>query len=272
LSRPDAWAPAQYERFHDQRAQPFHDLLRLVTVTAPRAVVDLGCGTGELTAVLHRHLRAAATTGVDSSEAMLQRARALGIDGLTFVNADIAEWTPPAPLDLVFSNAALHWVPDHAALFTRLAAMLAADGELAVQMPANFDHASHLVATEVAREQPFAGALGGYVRVVPVLAPEHYAELLHDLGFVAQHVRLQVYAHTLASTGDVVEWVKGSLLTDYAVRLPDALYPLFVERYRERLLEVLGDRRPYFYAFKRILLWGSRPSHSAAAGLRQPPR
>jgi trans-aconitate 2-methyltransferase len=260
LSRPDAWAPTQYERFREERALPFYDLQRLVTVTAPRAVVDLGCGTGELTAVLHRHLGAAATTGVDSSEAMLQEARALRIAGLSFVNADIAEWTPLAPLDLVFSNAALHWVPDHTTLFVRLATMLAAGGELAVQMPANFDHPSHVVATEVAREQPFADALGGYVRVAPVLAPEAYAELLHQLGFVEQQVRLQVYGHTLESTGDVAEWVKGSLLTDYAVRLPDALYPLFVERYRARLLEVMGNQRPYFYAFKRILLWGRAAS------------
>ena len=260
MSRPDAWAPAQYERFREERAQPFYDLMRMVKVASPQTAVDLGCGTGELTAVLHRHVRATSTIGVDSSEAMLERARALGIHSLQFVNADIAEWWPPAPLDLIFSNAALHWVPDHVTLFGRLREMLRPEGELAVQMPANFDHISHIVATEVARESPFSDALGGYVRVAPVLAPEAYALLLHSLGFAAQDVRLQVYAHTLESTAAVVEWVKGSLLTDYAVRMPDALYTQFVEQYRARLLEVLGDQRPYFYAFKRILLWARAPA------------
>jgi len=256
LPRPDAWNPAQYERFRDQRTQPFRDLLDMLALRVPSLVADLGCGTGELTAELHRHVQSVATIGVDSSAAMLDQARRLHVPGLTFVDADIAAWQPPAPLNLIFSNAALHWVPEHPALLARLTAMLRAGGELAVQMPANFDHASHALAAQVVGEPPFVEALAGYVRQVPVLAPEAYADLLHELGFAAQNVRLQVYGHLLESTAAVVEWVKGSLLTDYAVRMPDAVYVRFVDRYRERLLDVLGDRRPYFYAFKRILMWG----------------
>ena len=134
--------------------------------------------------------------------------------------------------------------------------MLVPGGELAVQMPANFDHVSHTLAVEIAREQPFSGAMRGYVRTFSVLRPEEYAALLHKLGFVAQSVRLQVYGHVLESPDAVVEWVRGTLLTDYESRMPEAMYAEFVARYRERLYAALGDQRPYFYPFKRILLWG----------------
>jgi trans-aconitate 2-methyltransferase len=255
----DAWNPEQYERFRAEREQPFHDLVALITRRPAGRVVDLGCGTGLLTAALHHELHAGETLGVDSSDAMLERARALGVSGVRFVRGDITEWEPDAPADVVFSNAALQWLPDHPALFKRLTGMLAPGGELAVQVPANFDHVSHALAAQVAGEEPYASAMGHYVRTFAVLAPEAYATLLHELGFATQTVRLQVYGHVLESVDSVVEWVRGTLLTDYASRLPDALYTQFVERYRERLHASLGDQRPYFYPFKRILLWGRCP-------------
>ena len=255
----DTWNPSQYERFRAEREQPFHDLVALITKRPAGRVVDLGCGTGLLTAVLHSELRATATLGVDSSVAMLERARTLETPGVTFTLGDIGDWQPDAPFDVVFSNAALQWVGDHPTLFARLSAMLTPGGELAVQVPANFDHISHTLAADIALEEPFAAAIHGYTRTFSVLAPEQYAALLHDLGFVAQSVRLQVYAHVLESPDAVVEWVRGTLLTDYESRLPEPLYREFVARYRERLHAALGDQHPYFYPFKRILLWGRRP-------------
>jgi trans-aconitate 2-methyltransferase len=252
----DTWNPAQYERFRAEREQPFHDLVALITKRPAGRVIDLGCGTGLLTAELHRELQAADTLGIDSSDAMLERARSLEGDGLRFARADIADWQPEALVDVVFSNAALQWVGDHPALFARLTAMLAPGGELAVQVPANFDHVSHTLAADIAREEPFATAMRGYTRVFSVLPPEEYASLLFELGFIAQTVRLQVYGHVLESPDAVVEWVRGTLLTDYESRMPQPLYEEFVARYRERLNAALGDRRPYFYPFKRILLWG----------------
>ena len=255
----DTWNPAQYERFRAEREQPFHDLVALITQRGIRRVVDLGCGTGLLTAALHRELGAGETLGVDSSPAMLERADTLAVSGLRFVRGDINEWQPDESVDVVFSNAALQWLPDHPKLFQRLTGMLASSGELAVQVPANFDHVSHTLASQVALEEPFASAMGHYVRAFAVLEPEAYATLLHELGFAAQTVRLQVYGHVLESVDSVVEWVRGTLLTDYESRLPDALYRQFLERYRERLRASLGDQRPYFYPFKRILLWGRLP-------------
>jgi trans-aconitate 2-methyltransferase len=248
----------QYERFSEERSAPFFDLLALVEPCAGGQVVDLGCGTGELTRMLHERTGARATLGLDSSEAMLARSSPHAGHGLSFELRDIADWVHAEPVDLVFSNAALHWVDDHPGLFPRLAAALRPGGQLAVQMPANHDHASHLVAEQVAAEEPFRSALGGYVRRSPVLAPEIYAALLDRLGFDSQHVRMQVYLHVLPEPGAVVDWVKGTLLTDYKRRLPNALYEEFIGRYGALLLAELGDDRPFPFTFKRLLLWGKR--------------
>lgn len=255
----DGWNPAQYERFKAERAQPWHDLLALVEPRPDMRVVDLGCGTGELTRELHRRLRARATVGIDNSPTMLDSSRPFVEPGLEFLGADVATFTPATPLDLVFSNAALQWLPDHPRLFARLARMLAGGGQLAVQMPANFDHVSHRLAGEIAAREPHRTALGGWTgRGVPVAPPEDYAVLLHALGFARQRVELRVYAHVLDSTAAVVEWVKGTLLTPFAERLGADGYARFVEDYRRELLAREGDRRPYLYPFKRLLLWAAR--------------
>jgi trans-aconitate 2-methyltransferase len=256
----DVWRPEQYERFRAEREQPGLDLIALVRPVPGGRVVDLGCGAGELTARLHRQARARETLGIDSSPAMLGRAaRALAGEGLGFQRETIEAFLEREQRwDVVFSNAALHWVADHEALVPRLAAAIAPEGQLAVQMPANEDHPSHAVAAEVAGEARFADALRGFARRPPLLAPERYAALLARLGFRDMNVRLQVYAHWLASRDEVVEWVKGTLLTEYERRLPAELFAAFLARYRERLLPRLADERPFFYPFKRILLWARR--------------
>jgi trans-aconitate 2-methyltransferase len=257
----DVWDPTQYDRFRDERSRPFFDLLGLVRPKEAMRVVDLGCGTGELTRSLHHRLQAKETLGIDSSASMLERSRAFEGDRLSFARREITELvasTPPGRWDLVFSNAALHWVPDHPGLLARLTSALAPEGQLAIQVPANHDHASQLVAAEVAGEPPFGEALQGFVRRSPVLPPEEYAVLLDGLGYREPHVRLAVYGHRLASRDEVVEWVKATLLTDYQSRMADDLFPRFLERYRERLRLRLSDARPYFFTFKRILLWAQR--------------
>ena len=255
----DAWSPDCYDRFRAERTQPFDDLLALIRRAPGMRVVDLGCGTAELTRRVHETLGARETLAVDSSDAMLERARTHAGGGLRVERGNIADFRADGEFDLVFSNAALHWVPGHEVLFRRLADALTAEGQLAVQLPANFDHPSHTVAAAVAAEEPFRSALdGGRHRDDVVLAPEAYATLLHRLGFRAQHVRLQVYDHALAAPAEVVEWVRASLLTSYQRRLPPELFDRFVTRYRERLLAALGEARPYLFTFKRLLLWADR--------------
>ncbi len=250
------WDPRQYERFREERSRPFFDLVALVHPAPAMRVLDLGCGTGELTREMHRRLAARETLGIDSSPAML--AKAVASDGLTFAQADIDGFADAAGFDLVFSNAALQWLPDHERLFARVASLVRPGGQLAVQIPANHDHPSHVVAREVAHEPEFTAALGGHERVSPVLAPETYSTLLHRLGLREQHVRLQVYAHELASRDEVVEWVRGTLLTDYQKRLAPDVFERFLARYRDALRPHLADERPFFYPFKRVLMWGRR--------------
>ena len=257
----DAWNPAQYDRFAAERRQPFDELLRLVRPVAGGRVVDLGCGTGELTLELHRHTLAASTVGLDSSASMLEKAPVA--DGLRFHTGDLTRFTSDLPLDVIFANAAIQWVPDHVPLLAHLTSLLAPGGQLAIQVPYNHDHASHTVIASVAREEPFLSALGGDPPADPVAVnvrtPVRYAELLHELGFAEQHVRMQVFGHVLDTTAGVVEWTKGTSLTRFRRRLSEALYDELLARYRERLVAELGEQRPYFYAFKRILFWAKMP-------------
>jgi trans-aconitate 2-methyltransferase len=254
----DTWDPAVYDRFKEERAQPFHDLLALVQPVPGGRAVDLGCGSGELTALLHARTGAAETLGIDSSAAMLEPAVARAQGGLRFELGDIGAFAADGSWDVVFANASLQWLPDHPALFARLRDALRAGGQLAVQMPANFDHATHTVADAVGREFGVP-ALAAFENSLP---PERYALLLDQLGFAAQTVRLQVYLHRLPTTRAVIEWVQGSLLTRYRRELGAERHAEFLERYRSALLVALGDAsgaRPYSFAFKRVLLWARRP-------------
>jgi trans-aconitate 2-methyltransferase len=255
----DVWKPELYARFRAERSRPFYDLLAMVRPARGMRVVDLGCGTGELTGEAHRRLQAASTLGIDSSQAMLEKAAPLAGDGLSFALGDIGRLeAKEGSYDLVFSNAALHWLPDHPSLLGRLKALLAPGGQLAVQVPANQTHASHRIANELAREEPFATALEGYVRHRSVLTPVEYALLLRRLGFGEQEVRLQVYVHELSEPADVVEWCRGTLLTDYEKRLPPPLWQRFLDVYRERIVRAIPDERPYPYTYQRILFWAQR--------------
>lgn len=248
----DTWDPQQYNRFAAEREQPFWDLAALVGPFPHQpAVVDLGCGDGRLTALLAERLGAASMIGIDNSEAMLAGAEAHASGEVSFRRGDIASWCEPDAYDVVFANASLQWIPDHATVLERWRRSVRPGGWLAVQVPRNWDHASHLVAAEVASEfldDPPADPVAANV-----LPPEDYAQLLHDLGSDTQHVRLQVYGHVVDSPRDLVEWTKGTSLTRFKPHLTGDRWDDFVAAYTERLVATLGDRSPYFYPFKRIL-------------------
>ena len=164
---------------------------------------------------------------MDDADAMLERARSVladpGLDpavtrGVRFEWGHLQDWEPARPVDVVFANASLQWVPDHPRLLARLADQLAAGGQLAFQVPANHDHPSHAVADQLGREWGLT-VTGGAANV---LAPEAYATVLHDLGLTDVDVRLQVYGFELAHAADLVEWTKGTLLTGYRAQLEPA--------------------------------------------------
>jgi trans-aconitate 2-methyltransferase len=251
------WDPEQCNRFASEREQPFWDLRSLLVPAAAPCVVDLGCGDGRLTAGLHRDLQAGSTIGIDNSDSMLAAAATRAGDGVTFAAGDIATWSGSG-FDIVFSNAALQWVPNHPAVLERWRRALAEGGQLAVQVPSNADHPSHAVLRELAVERLGPEAPADPV-ATNVLAPEEYARLLDALGFERQHVRLQVYAHRLDSAADVVEWMKGTSLTRFRLSMDPPAYESLVDEYRRRVVAALPDSRPYLYAFKRILLWGRLP-------------
>jgi trans-aconitate 2-methyltransferase len=252
----DSWNPAQYARFLAEREQPFYDLLEMLQPAPNMRIVDLGCGTGRLTAMLHDRLRGGETLGIDRSARMLESAPARA--GLRFEIGAIENFNAVTEYDLVFSNAALHWVDDHDALMARLGAAVKNGGQIAFQVPALHDDPSHLVAEELIREEPFQSALQGWHRRQPVLAPEAYARLLYRAGFAWPQVRLVVYPHVLDSREAVVEWMKGTLLTEYERHLPPELFPAFLEAYRTRLVRQLEPTEPFFFPFNRILCWGRR--------------
>ena len=256
----DTWNPTQYDKFQREREQPFHDLAAMVEPSADMRVVDLGCGTGRLTRTLHERLRARETIGIDRSARMLGEQSAASLPaGLRFETGTIESFPGDrGRFDLIFSNAALHWVEDHGALFGRLAAALAPQGQIAVQMPAMHDEDAHLLAEELIDEEPYRSASGGWRKPQPVLTPGEYARLMFRLGFADPAVRLIVYPHVLAGPEEVVEWVKGTLLAEYSRHLPADAFERFVGDYRQRLVARMGGARPFLFPFKRILLWGKR--------------
>lgn len=264
------WEPALYEKFRAERARPFHDLLALVEPAPDMDIVDLGCGTGELTAHMHAHLRARSTLGLDSSAVMLARTCPEGQDppaldpallaapGLRFALQDISRFDPGPRFDLVFSNAALHWLPDHPTLFAHLRTMLRPGGQLAVQIPFNEHHPGHILAAELAAEPPYCDELEGFIQRFVALQPAEYAVLFDRLGFVDPLVRLQVYPHRMQEGAGVADFLQGSLLTGYKRLLSPAHYREFFAEYRRRVAAALGAG-PYLYAFERLLLRGRLP-------------
>jgi trans-aconitate 2-methyltransferase len=261
----DAWDPAQYAKFEAERTKPFLDLMegaaaRMTDAAGPR-VLDLGCGSGELTLRLHERLGASETVGVDSSTAMLSKTRALAAPSsgrVRFVESDLRDYREPARYDLVFSNAALQWCDDHPSLLASLRDLVAPGGLFAVQVPANGDYPTHRIADSMARDAEWRGKLDGSHVGRRVLAPEEYARTLWKLGFEEPDVRLQVYAHVFPDRTRVLEWVKGTLLTSAKSRLDPESHARYLAEYERRLYAELPDEKPFFYPFKRVLFWARR--------------
>ena len=253
----DGWNPEQYDRFRLQRLEPFWDLLRLIQWAPQTRAIDLGCGTGELSVILSERLDAE-VDAIDSSAAMLEKAMPRASTRVRFRRADIADVKDYSPYDVVFAHASLQWLPDHEALFARILSTMKPGAQLAVQMPKNQSHVSHSIAHELATEPPYRAALANYRASGHGLSLERYAVLLDEHGFREQTAFEKVYGHRLDHSRDVFEWVKGTLLGGYLNALPEPLRAQFEMQYRERLARSLGEHSPYFYPFRRMLVYGRK--------------
>lgn len=251
------WDPACYGRFREERLSPFDDVVALIEPRPCMRVVDLGCGTGELTARLAGMLPDSDVLGIDASPEMLAQAMPLRRPGLRFQHGTIedvrGEW------DLVFSHAALQWLDGHDTLLPALFARLRRGGRIAVQVPSNHGHPTHLLIAETAAEAPFAAALGGWTRRSPVLPIDSYATLLADAGACDITALEKVYLHTLDDAQALVAWVRGTALVPYIERLPEHLRAAFLERYAARVREAFPES-PVLYPFRRTIFTATAPS------------
>ena len=256
----DSWNPTQYHRFADQRQRPAADLLARIPLSAPRIVYDLGCGSGKSTVLLAERWPEAAITGVDSSAEMLAAARR-ALQAIELVEADLADWSPPAPADVLYSNATLQWLDDHAALFPRLFAGLRKGGWLAVQMPRNHAEPSHQAMLEAAEAGPWRERLWPHLRPSPVGAPESYHRILAPLASLVD-IWETTYLHVLEGPNPVVEWTKGTALKPLLDALEGSWREGFEAAYRERIAAAYPpetDGRTLF-PFRRLFILAERGS------------
>ncbi|MFI4948761.1 MAG: methyltransferase domain-containing protein [Alphaproteobacteria bacterium] len=253
-----AWDPAQYLKFAGPRLRPALDLLQRIDKEAPETVYDLGAGAGNVTRLIAARWPAARIVGVDSSAEMLQKAAAEN-PGILWQEADLATWRPDLPADVIYSNAALHWIEDHAPLFLALFDSLAAGGVFAVQIPRNFGAPSHTSMGDAARAGPWRARLEPLLRPAPVAEPAFYFDLL------APHAaRLDMweteYLQVLDGEHAVKEYTKSTWLAPLLAALDEPQRSQFEAAYT-RLVDAAYPRRPdgrTLFPFRRMFIIASR--------------
>ncbi|WP_420563491.1 methyltransferase domain-containing protein [Thalassobaculum sp.] len=254
------WDTAQYLKFADHRLRPALDLLGRVPVEDPAQVVDLGCGAGNVTAVLAARWPDARITGLDPSAEMLERARA-DHPALVFEVADAASWKAEPPVDVLYSNAALHWLGDHDSLFPRLFEQVAPGGWLAVQMPRNFTAPSHTAVADAALDGPWRSTIEPMLSDPPTHEPRFYVDLLSPMA-AALDVWETEYIQILDGENPVAEWTKGTWLRPFLGALDGADREGFEAAYRKRVRAAyppMPDGRTAF-PFRRLFLVAQRKS------------
>jgi trans-aconitate 2-methyltransferase len=229
------WDPGQYRRFADERARPFFDLVARIGTEAPRSVADLGCGPGDLTIDLARRWPGAAILGIDGSPEMIAAAcRGEKPPGVSFTVADLRDWRPDGPVDVLVCNAVLQWVPGHLGLLPRWVSWLSGGGWLAFQLPGNFDQPPHAVLREMAaspRWRPLIGAAELNRQAGDLTG---YLDVLAGAGCQVDAWET-TYLHILHGEDPVVEWVKGTALRPVLAVLDDAETAEFLAEYRDQM-------------------------------------
>lgn len=236
-----AWDPNQYLCFTEQRLRPALDLLTRIPDIDANAIADLGCGPGNVTRVLADRWPGADVLGIDSSNEMLGKFET-SAPGARFQAADIASWSAERPLDIIYSNAALHWLPDHADLFPRLLAQLRSGGILAVQMPRNFGRPSHTSVERAAVEGPWSQKLSPMLKPPPTLEPGFYYDLLRDITETLDIWETD-YIQELDGDNPVAEWTKGTWLRPFLSALTEPDRSGFEAAYRSHVAAAYPKQR-----------------------------
>ena len=213
-----AWDPAQYEKFKKERARPFFDLLAQLDDIEPKTVVDLGCGTGELTAELAKKWPQATVVGVDNSPEMLEKSKAYASERLRFELNEMAQWSPKTAVDLIFSNAAFHWLKPHEEQIQRIARFVARGGTVAFQAPNQYREPSHTIIQDVRNTPEWRALIGSVTSDGYLAAPNWYLDTLRHMGF-APRLWETIYYQVLEGENAALEWVKGTALRGVLAKL-----------------------------------------------------
>jgi trans-aconitate 2-methyltransferase len=252
------WNPEIYNKFKDIRYQPFYDLANFIQPEKGMKAIDLGCGTGEQTAILANKFTEADFLGVDSSAEMLEQSKALETNNLHFRKSTTEETLESGEKwDLIFSNAALQWSDDHEVLFTKLLEQLNPKGQFAVQMPVQPENKLNKILLELVQEEPFVSYLKGFKRESPVLSIDEYAQILFDGGLENLEIQQKVYPIIAKDHETLFSFISGSALIPYTERLEGEEKVVFIETYKKRIAEGF-PKLPAIYSFKRLLLYGRK--------------
>jgi len=236
-----AWNPTQYLKFGDERLRPGFDLLSRVGDLPPGPICELGCGTGAHARAIAARWPDRVLTAIDSSPEMLAKASAEP-SSINWVKADIAEWSAPEPLALIFSNATLHWLGDHDRLFPHLLRQLKPGGVLAVQMPRNHSAPSHVLMFETAMEKSWASRLKPVLREEPTQPPPYYYDLLSGLAKGGIDLWETEYLHQLQGDDAAFNWVSGTALRPLLEALEPGEREVFRDTFRAKLHKAYPKR------------------------------
>ncbi len=252
------WDPSQYLKFADHRLRSALDLLNRVDMESPSVIYDLGAGTGNVTELLAKRWPDARIIGVDDSETMLDKAsdRAANIE---WEVGDIESWHPEKPAELIFTNAALHWVGNHEDLFTRLMSSVTPGGVLAIQMPRNFSAESHTAISEAALGGRWRSKLQPLLRPAPVNNPAYYIELLSSLTS-SLDVWETIYMQVLTGENPVKEWTKGTWLRPLLDALDEPERTEFETTYAELVAKAYPKQSDgtTVFPFRRLFIVATR--------------
>jgi trans-aconitate 2-methyltransferase len=252
------WNPEIYNEFKDLRYKPFYDLMDFIKESEATKAIDLGCGTGEQTAILAKKFSKTDFLGIDSSVEMLDKSKTLDAENLRFERAtveDIAESNQK--WDLIFSNAALQWSDNHEVLFPKLINLIHSKGQFAVQMPVQNENILNKILYQLAGEDPFKIYLNDWRRYSPVLSIDQYAQIMFDGELEDIQVMQKIYPIIAQDHEALYNFISGSALIPYMERLDEEQQKLFVSIFKERIAEYF-PKLPAIYAFKRILLYGRK--------------